>query len=107
MQKSPTPPLKMVDILALDRTRLANERTLLAYARSAFALLVAGISLIKVFPQDVTIAILGSTFIGLSPFLLGFGIYRSYRFQARWKHYFNISPETLKTQLADIAPEVL
>ncbi len=107
MKQTSTLPLKLVDILALDRTRLANERTLLAYARSAFALLVAGISLMKVFPQDVNIAILGSVFIGLSPFLLGFGIFRSYRFQARWKQYFSISPEILKTQLEGIAPEVL
>lgn len=95
MQHTSTPPLKLVDILALDRTRLANERTVLAYARSAFALLIAGVSLLKVFPHDMNIVILGSMFLGLSPLLLGIGVYRSYRFQHRWKHYFNISPEVL------------
>jgi len=95
MKQSSTPALKMVDILALDRTRLANERTVLAYARSAFTLLIAGVSLLKVFPQDMNIVMMGSVFIGLSPLLFGIGIYRSYRFQNRWKHYFKISPEVL------------
>jgi len=95
MKQTTTPSLKMVDILALDRTRLANERTFLAYARSAFALLVAGVSLLKVFPQDVNIVILAGVFIGLSPLLFGIGIYRNYRFKKRWKHYFKISPEVV------------
>lgn len=85
--------LKLVDILALDRTRLANERTLLAYTRSAFALLIAGISLAKVFPEDLTLMILGVSFITLAPLLLSTGIYRAYRFQQRWQTYFNIRPE--------------
>lgn len=85
--------LKLVDVLALDRTRLANERTLLAYTRSAFALLIAGISLVKVFPEDVTLMILGGSFIILAPVLLSAGIYRAYRFQQRWQTYFNIRPK--------------
>lgn len=96
MKQTATPPLKLVDILALDRTRLANERTVLAYARSAFALLIAGVSLLKVFPHDLNIAIMGSVFIGLFPLVFGIGVYRSYRFKNRWKHYFSISPEVLE-----------
>lgn len=34
------------DELAIDRTNLANERTLLSYLRSAVALLIAGVSII-------------------------------------------------------------
>lgn len=34
------------DELAIDRTRLANERTFLAYIRSALALLIAGATII-------------------------------------------------------------
>jgi putative membrane protein len=40
------------DRLALDRTHLANERTLLAYVRTAFMLLVAGATAIKALPHD-------------------------------------------------------
>ncbi len=40
------------DRLALDRTHLANERTLLAYVRTAFMLIVAGATAIKALPDD-------------------------------------------------------
>jgi len=33
------------DELSIDRTRQANERTLLAYPRSAIALVIAGVSI--------------------------------------------------------------
>ena len=38
--------LAVADELALDRTHLANERTLLAYLRSGMALFIAGITII-------------------------------------------------------------
>lgn len=95
MVKTVPPNLKLVDILALDRTRLANERTLLAYWRSGFALLIAGISLIKVFHQDTRLMVLGSVFIAMFPVIISIGAYRSYRFQKRWKTYFEYSPEDL------------
>lgn len=37
------------DLLALDRTHLANERTFLAYIRTSLTAFIAGISLIKFF----------------------------------------------------------
>ena len=40
------------DELAVDRTLLSNERTLLAYLRSAAALLIAGFSMIHFAGQD-------------------------------------------------------
>lgn len=45
------------DPLALDRTILANERTFLAYIRTAAALLVGGVSFISFFNQGLVIAI--------------------------------------------------
>jgi putative membrane protein len=52
MSQTPTPyarfentALILRDELAVDRTRLANERTLLAYLRSAMALAIAGASI--------------------------------------------------------------
>ena len=82
--------LRLVDLLALDRTRLANERTLLAYGRSGFALLIAGISLIKLFHQDPVLVSLGGLFIGLFPFVVGLGMYRNRRFQKRWQLHFQL-----------------
>jgi putative membrane protein len=43
--------LILADHLALDRTRLANERTLLAYIRTAFMLVVAGVTALKLFVE--------------------------------------------------------
>lgn len=40
-------PLNTREILALERTRLANERTLLAYVRSSLYLLIGGIALLQ------------------------------------------------------------
>jgi len=40
------------DHLAYDRTVLANERTLLSYLRTAIALLAAGATLVKIFPEE-------------------------------------------------------
>ena len=36
------------DILALERTRLANERTLLTYGRTSLYLVLGGVALLKV-----------------------------------------------------------
>jgi len=41
--------LTLNDYLAIDRTELANERSLLAYGRTAIALLITGVSAIKFF----------------------------------------------------------
>jgi putative membrane protein len=47
------------DRLALDRTHLANERTLLAYVRTAFMLVVAGGTAIKALPDDRLVVMTG------------------------------------------------
>lgn len=85
--------LKLVDWLALDRTRLANERTILAYSRSAFAVLVAGVSFIKIFESDLTLFWMGCFFMALSPILFSVGIYGSWRFNQRWKPYLKALEE--------------
>ena len=36
--------------LALERTKMANERTFLAFLRSGFVILVGGVTFLKVFP---------------------------------------------------------
>ncbi|HEU4564299.1 MAG TPA: DUF202 domain-containing protein [Gemmatimonadaceae bacterium] len=56
------PPLPLRDELALDRTVLANERTLLSYARTALGLLGAGAAALQLFESEV-VSILGWSFI--------------------------------------------
>ncbi len=43
--------LEFADYLAIDRTVMANERTLLAYIRTGVGLLIAGLALIRFFKQ--------------------------------------------------------
>lgn len=64
------------DHLALERTKLANERTLLAYLRTAMALVVAGLSMIEFFTENIY-KLVGVAFI---PMGLVAGVYGFRRF---------------------------
>jgi putative membrane protein len=64
------------DRLALDRTHLANERTLLAYVRTAFMLLVAGGTAIKALPTDRVAVATGWVLIGIGALVGCFGGWR-------------------------------
>ena len=65
------------DHLALDRTRLANERTLLAYLRTALMLMVAGATAERVMGGSPTVIVTGWSFIGIG---LAVGVLGSWRF---------------------------
>ena len=60
------------DILAADRTSLANERTFLAYIRTALTLVIGGISFLQFFPQGI-VHVVGWLFIpaGVAAFVVG------------------------------------
>jgi putative membrane protein len=66
------------DLLAVDRTALANERTLLAYLRTAFALLIAGVSFIKLefFQSDISVVVLGWVCLPVGVVVAIVGIWR-------------------------------
>lgn len=76
------------DVLALERTRLANERTLLSYARTSLYLIVGGIALIKVEQFDNTKAI-GIIVIVASILLVLFGVYRYISLRRKIKEQLN------------------
>ncbi len=63
------------DHLAIDRTMLANESTLLAYIRTSLAILISGISLIKFF-TIVYLQLLGGIFVFFGILILFIGAYR-------------------------------
>ena len=69
------------DHLAVDRTVLANERTLLAYIRTAILLLVSGITLLKLFPGQTVMQVLGYLLVpgALAVSVLGATRYRGMR----------------------------
>lgn len=64
------------DRLALDRTHLANERTLLAYVRTAFMLVIAGATGIKAFSDDRLVIYTGWALIACGVAMGLFGVWR-------------------------------
>ncbi len=70
--------LSLSDMLAVDRTALANERTLLAYVRTTIMLGVSAISLIKLFPDSNSAVTAGICLIPVSFFVAGLGLRRYY-----------------------------
>jgi putative membrane protein len=67
------------DQLALDRTRLANERTLLAYIRTAFMLLVAGATALKLFVETPAVVVTAWLFIVAGVIV---GVFGTWRFES-------------------------
>jgi putative membrane protein len=63
------------DVLAADRTQLANERTLLSYLRTALTLFIAGVSFIRFF-DSLLIEIIGWLFIPLGTWVSWIGTVR-------------------------------
>jgi len=67
--------LRPGDSLNFGRTALANERTLLAFIRTAISLLAAGVGFILLLEHPLLIVI-GWGFIGLSIFIQIWGLFR-------------------------------
>jgi len=72
--------LTLSDLLAIDRTILANERTALAYGRTFLAMVIIGGSLIKFFDTWI-MWVLGAAFLAGSVVLIGNGWRRFRRTQ--------------------------
>ncbi len=75
------------DYLALERTKLANERTLLSYIRSSLYLLIGGIALIQLDGFE-RIKILGYISLALTVLFLVIGIYRYYKLNRHLNRYY-------------------
>jgi putative membrane protein len=73
------------DYLALDRTKLANERTLLAYLRMCIGLTAAGIGMIGILDM-LWAHVAGWSFLGITPVALVTGI----RHYAKMKKKLNM-----------------
>lgn len=78
--------LSPTDVLALERTKLANERTALAYLRTFIGMAASGAALLKLF--DVPWAHTAATFLLLgAPILLVLGLCRSIRMNHHLKSH--------------------
>lgn len=78
--------MPLTDRLAIDRTSLANERTLLAYIRTAIMLAVSGITFIKFFPEIRVAHFLGWSLLPLSLVLAALGLSRFMHVARRLRH---------------------
>lgn len=79
--------LHLRDHLALVRTRMANERTLMSYVRSALYLLLGGIALLKL-KHYSELHLVGYLALGLCVILLIVGIYRYIRLRRHLTKYY-------------------
>lgn len=75
------------DYLALERTKLANERTLLAYIRSSLYLILGGIAFLQLRDFEGTRWV-GYATLGLSGLILLIGIYRYLQIKYRLREYY-------------------
>ena len=71
------------DFLALVRTDLANERTLLAYGRTALMVSATGVTLLKFFPDSMAVRIAGWPLVALGVLIALFGVIRFARLRSR------------------------
>lgn len=80
--------MKLTDILALERSKLANERTFLAYFRTSIVLLSSGFAILKIeILQDLKL--LGYFFMIVALILLLIGMIRFLYVKKRMNKYYN------------------
>lgn len=75
------------DYLALERTKLANERTLMSYIRSSLYLLLGGIGLLQLQGFE-RIHFLGYVSLSLTVLFMIIGIYRYYQLRQRLNAFY-------------------
>ena len=79
--------LNRTDLLALQRTHLANERTLLAWFRTFVVMLSSGFAIVKMAALEEILP-LGFALLIASPVLLFFGILRFYYVKKQLRKYY-------------------
>ncbi len=83
-------PLILRDHLALERTRLSNERTLLSYIRSSLYLLIGGIALIQIEGYgDLRYVGYLALFLCVLSFMVG--LFRFHRLRGQLDLYYQFS----------------
>lgn len=83
-------PLILRDHLALERTRLSNERTLLSYIRSSLYLLIGGIALVQVEGYG-DLRYVGYLALLLCLISLVVGFFRFHRLRKQLDLYYQVS----------------
>ena len=80
------------DFLAKDRTELANERTLLSYARTAIMVFATGVTLVKLFKEDAFLVLLGHILFPVSLLVFILGVVRFFRVKKDLSVFYKTKP---------------
>ncbi|TVR40697.1 MAG: DUF202 domain-containing protein [Cryomorphaceae bacterium] len=75
------------DFLALERTRLANERTLLTYLRTSLYMVLGGLGILQLRDFE-NIRWLGFVALGLSVVFVAIGVVRFYNLKQGLREYY-------------------
>jgi putative membrane protein len=88
------------DFLALERTKLANERTFFAYIRTSLYLVLGAIAFLQI--EDLgNIQWLGYVCFALSAVLFTIGIIRYYKLKEKLKNKYYLKAQSEKNEAAD------
>ncbi len=88
------------DFLAMERTSLANERTLFSYIRASLYLAIGGVAILE-YEGFAAFSWLSYTVFGLSLILIFIGIFRYRRLKKKLATYYrsmNIDPKQKEEQ---------
>jgi putative membrane protein len=95
MKNSPVPNLpadiNLQDYLALERTKLANERTFFSFLRTSLYMLLGGIAFLQLQGYD-EMKWMGFVTISLSVIIFVIGIYRYIKLGKKLKRYYKHQP---------------
>lgn len=83
------------DFLAMERTSLANERTLFSYIRASLYMAIGGVAILE-YEGFATFSWLSYAVFGLSFILIFIGIFRFRRLKKKLETYYqtmNLNPE--------------
>jgi len=77
------------DYLAIDRTKLANQRTILSFIRTSIMILASGITLIKFISKDDLLFYIGEISIIASIILFILGLFNYMKFNKKIKKSYS------------------
>ena len=91
------------DYLALERTKLANERTLFAYIRTSLYLIIAGITMIQL-RELGSLEWIGIVSLIISFLIFIFGLWRYLKLKHQLKSYYSNNKAPIESKEVNQTP---